>query len=282
MPIFDTPSPISVTIELGAGRVEIVASDRTDTVVEVRPADPSDESDVKTARQTRVEYAGGTLLIAGPRFRPFEFSRKNRSITVSIELPAGSRVQGEAQIGDLRVTGSLGECRFKSGIGHLQVDDCGPLRLNTGAGHVTVGAVAGDAEVTTGIGKVRIGPIDGSAAVKNSSGATDLAAVAGEAKIRSASGDIVIGHAGAGVEAKTASGGIQVREAESGSLNLRTAAGDIEIGIAEGVAAWLDLSTGHGRVHNTLDEVASEPRPSDRTVEVHAHTSFGDLTVRRA
>ncbi|TVT52161.1 DUF4097 family beta strand repeat protein [Amycolatopsis rhizosphaerae] len=282
MPIFDTPSPISVTIELGVGRVDIAASDRTDTMVEVRPADPSDESDVKTARQIRVEYTGGELLITGPKVGPFDFSRKTRSVVVSVELPAGSRLQAHTQVGDLSVTGRLGECRFKSGTGHVQLEDCGPLHLNTGAGHVTIGSVAGDADVSTGTGKVRIGRIDGNAVIKTSGGVTDVATVAGEAKIRSANGDIVIGHAGAGVDAKTSHGGIQVREAEGGSLNLKTALGDIEIGIAEGVAAWLDLSTGHGRMDNKLDQVSAEPGPSEQTVEVHAQTSFGDLTVRRA
>ena len=37
MPTFDTPEPISVTVELSVGDHRIVAGDRTDNVVEVRP-----------------------------------------------------------------------------------------------------------------------------------------------------------------------------------------------------------------------------------------------------
>ena len=40
MPTFETPEPISVSLELGVGDVRIAASERTDTVVEVRPSDP--------------------------------------------------------------------------------------------------------------------------------------------------------------------------------------------------------------------------------------------------
>jgi len=58
MPTFDTPEPISVTVEIGVGDIRIVASDRTDTVVEVRPSDEAKKSDVTAAEQTRVEYAG--------------------------------------------------------------------------------------------------------------------------------------------------------------------------------------------------------------------------------
>ncbi len=37
MPSFDTPEPISVTAHVGAGSIRFTASDRPDTVVEVRP-----------------------------------------------------------------------------------------------------------------------------------------------------------------------------------------------------------------------------------------------------
>ena len=39
MKTFDTPAPITVSLELGVGDVQIEASDRTDTT-EVRPSDP--------------------------------------------------------------------------------------------------------------------------------------------------------------------------------------------------------------------------------------------------
>ena len=69
MPTFQTPEPISVTLELGVGQVRIAASDRADTVVEVRPSDEADQSDVKAAQQVRVEYAGGMLRVTGPKVR---------------------------------------------------------------------------------------------------------------------------------------------------------------------------------------------------------------------
>ena len=55
MPTFDTPRPITVTLEIGVGAVHIAAGDRTDTVVEVRPTDPGRPSDVSAAQRTRVD-----------------------------------------------------------------------------------------------------------------------------------------------------------------------------------------------------------------------------------
>ena len=92
MPIFETPEPISVTVELALGEVRIVASDRTDTVVEVRPSNPAQKSDVAAAAQTRVEYSDGRLVVRGPKgWKQHMWFGARESIDIEIELPAGSR-----------------------------------------------------------------------------------------------------------------------------------------------------------------------------------------------
>jgi hypothetical protein len=281
MPVFATPEPISVTIELRAGDVQIIATDRTDTLVEVRPSDESDESDVEAAQKTRVEYADGVLLVRGLKARAIDFSKKTRSVDVLIELPAGSQVHSDMSVADVRSTGVLGECRFKASVGHFRLDRTGPLRLET-LGHVTVEAVDGDADVATGTGRVQLGHVSGAVVVKNSNGHTEIGTVAGELRVRSANGDISVDRAGAKVDAKTANGSIRIGEVVRASVTLNTSSGDLEIGIAEGTAAWLDLKTGHGRVRNSLDDVSGAPAKSDETVEIRANTSYGEITIRRS
>ncbi len=282
MPVYPTPEPISVTIELAVGEVRLVASDRADTVVRVQPSDETDDSDVKAAQQTRVEYDNGTLTVRGPKSRAFDFSRKTRSVAVLVELPTGSAVHGDLSVGDFHSTGALGPCRFKTSVGHVRLDRTGQLRLNTTAGHITVDAIAGDAEVATGSGRVHIGEIGGAAIIKNSNGNTTIGTVTGELRARAANGDIQVDRASAGVEARTSNGTIRIGEVARDSVTLHTAAGDLEIGVAAGTAAWLDLKTAHGRVHNALTGIGQEPGTSEQTVEVRAHTSYGDITVRRA
>jgi hypothetical protein len=281
MPTFQTPEPISVTVELGVAAVRLVAADRTDTQVVVRPTDESDESDVKTAGQVGVEYANGTLTITGPKSRAFDFSRKTRSVDISIELPTGSRVSGSVQAGDLHGTGRLGECRFKTGAGHLRLADTGPLRLDTGAGHVSAAEIAGNAEIHTGSGKVVLGQIEGTAEVKNSNGDIEIDTVTGEARLRTSNGDISVERAAAGVEAKTANGSLRLGEVARGAVVLETGMGDLEVGIADGTAAWLEVKTGFGRVRNLLDNTDRKPDETD-TVEVRARTTHGDITIRRS
>ncbi|MEV4518284.1 DUF4097 family beta strand repeat-containing protein [Dactylosporangium sp. NPDC049525] len=281
MPVFATPESISVTIELSVGTVRLVASDRTDTVVEVQPSDASDESDVQAAQQTRVEYADGTLTVRGPKSRVFDFSKKTRSVAVLVELPTGSAVHSDVTAGDVTGTGALGECRFKATVGHVRLDRTGPLRLNT-TGHITVGAVAGDADVANGNGRVDLGEIGGAAVIKNSNGDIDVGTVTGELRARTANGRISVDRAGAAVEAKTSNGSIRIGEVARDTVTLDTASGDLEIGVAAGTAAWLDLKTGYGQVRNALDDTGQGPQKSEETVEVRAHTSFGDITVRRS
>ena len=77
-------------MELGVGDLRIVASDRTDTMVEVRPSDAAKKADMTAAEQTRVEYAGGRLLIKAPKsWRQYTFRGGGESVDVQVELPAG-------------------------------------------------------------------------------------------------------------------------------------------------------------------------------------------------
>ncbi|OLR93285.1 DUF4097 family beta strand repeat-containing protein [Actinokineospora bangkokensis] len=281
MPTFDTPDPITLDLELGVGDVLITAGDRADTTVEVRPSDAAEESDVDAARRVRVDLAGGVLRVSGPKIRAFDFSRKSRSVEVVVELPSGSTVAAEAQMANIRATGRLGQCRVKTSMGNVALERTGALRLDTSTGHVTVGAVAGDAEVATGSGAVRIGSVDGAVVVRNSNGGTEIGTAAGDVRVRSANGDIRVERARAAVDAKSSNGSVRVAEVARGSVVLETAMGDLEVGIAAGTAAWLQVDTGFGQVRNLMDD-ADRPAASDETVEVRGRTSYGDITIRRA
>lgn len=282
MPNYDTPEPISVTIDLCSADVRITASDRADTIVEVRPAYEDDAYDVKAASQVSVDYDHGTLQVTGPRAPRFIGpSRKSGSVDVSIELPNGSGVSADVQMGDLRTTGRLGNTSFKTGAGKAWLERAGALNLRTGFGHVTVGGIAGDADISTGGGQIQIGEIAGTATVKTSTGHVTIDAVSGDARVRTSAGDISVAQAGADIDLKTSSGKIRVGEVARGQAAIATSAGDLEIGIAEGTAAWLEMHSGHGHVINLLEEAAG-PDEADETVEVRGRTGYGDITIRRS
>ncbi len=281
MPRFDTEKPITVELEVGVGDVRVTAGERPDTVVEVLPSNPDRPDDVLAAEQTRVEFAGGRLLIKAPknwrRFTPFS---DGGSIDVRIELPEGSELTGATAMGSLDATGRLGACRYTTGMGDLRLDEAGALVLRTGMGDLAIGHTRGDVDVKTGSGTIRIDGIDGNAQIKNSNGESRIGEAGGDLQVRSANGDITIGRAHGAVSAKTAQGHVRM-VIEHGSVVAETGHGALEIGIAEGTAAFLDLSTGFGHVRSELG--ASEP-PADgeHSAEVRARSGHGDITVRRA
>jgi hypothetical protein len=284
MPKFETPQPIAVTVEVYLGRVDIIASDRTDTVVEVRPSDAAKKEDVRAARETEVDFAGGHLTVKGPGgWKMYTLPRAwhTPSLDVSIEVPTGSRLHGTGSLCRFLVTGELGQCELKNSLGDLQLEKAGPLELRTGGGNVTVDEVVSLANVTTGNGTVRIREINGSAVVKNSNGDTTIRDVAGDLQVNTANGNITVERPRGSVVARAASGSIRVFDASGGTMRLETAAGQLDVGIHPGVAAYLDLNTKYGTLQNLLD-TAGQPAQGEETVQVYARNSYGNITIRRA
>jgi len=279
---FETPEPIAVTLSLNIADVRISAGDRAETVVTVAPRDPSRKADVEAAEQTRIEFSGGRVLVKAPRtwkhYAPFKAGRE--SVDVSIELPAGSSVEGDAWAGDLSCTGRLADCRYTTGAGELRLECAGPVLLSTGAGRVSVDVVEGKSEIT-GSGEMRLGELRGPAVVKNLNGVIWIGLAADDLRCTSSNGDISVDHALGAVEARTANGDVRVGDVVRGSVALKTAYGRLEVGVREGTAALLDVASGFGRVDNSL-RASEGPQPSDETVQLHARTSYGDIVIRRS
>jgi DUF4097 and DUF4098 domain-containing protein YvlB len=280
MSTFDTPKPILATIDLVIGDVRISAGDRGATVVAVHPSDKSNMEDRKAAELTRVEYANEQLLVKAPKLRSWLSRRGGGSIDVTIELPSGSHVHGALGSADLHCDGRLGTCRIKTGLGHVRLDQTGTLSLKVGTGDISVDRVTGDAEVTAGSGDVRLRELDGSAVIKNSNGDTWVGVARGDLRLSAANGSIAVDLAQASVGAKSANGDVRLGEVVRGTVVVETHIGDLEVGIREGTAAWLDVSATAGKVHNALN-AADAPEPSTEIVEVRARTSLGEIAIRR-
>lgn len=279
MPSFDTPLPISVSAHVSAGSIQFTAGDRPDTVVEARPHDPKKDQDVRAAEQTEVTYASGVLTVRTPKQR--YLLGRTGAVDVTVELPAGSRIDMTGAWAQVLGEGRLGEVRVKTSSGDVRLDSTGPLHLTASYGSITVDRVEGTAEITTSSGSLRVGFLDGSAVLKNSHGTTTVGAATGDLRVSGANGDIDIARAEGSVSATTAHGTLRVAEVVRGSIQLETSYGAIEIGIREGTAAWLDVSSSSGHVRNTLTDSES-PEKAEDTVEVRARTRSGNIDVRRA
>jgi putative adhesin len=204
---FDTPAPVSAVLDIPAGRVRFVAADRTDTAVEVRPADTSKARDVRVAEQTTVEYGDGVLRIAAPT-RP-RYLGPSGAVDVTVQLPTGSRIEAKVASVELRSTGRLGDVAFEGAHGSIELDEAASARLTTSAGDVSVGRLHGPAEIRTAKGDIRI-----------------TEAVRGTVVLRTEAGDVSVGAtAGASAALDAGTGRGRVRNA------LRSPGGAVDLDI---------------------------------------------------
>jgi hypothetical protein len=209
---FASPAPVSVVLDIPAGRVQFIAADRADATVEVLPADPSKGRDAKAADRTVVAFADGVLRItaaaAGNRL-----VGPSGSVEVTVQVPSGSRVEGRTAGAELRGVGRLGDVVFEGAYRRIKLDEAASVRLTAVDGDVEVGRLGGPAEISTPRGDIRI-----------------VEAVRGTVVLRTESGDISVG-AASGVSATLDAGTGQGRVADtlrndgSPALEIRATAG---------------------------------------------------------
>src|SRR5438270_253977 len=129
--------------------------------------------------------------------------------------------------------------------------------------------------------RISAGELRGPAVVKNLNGPIWIGLAADDLRCSSSNGEISFDRALGAVEAKTANGDVRVGEVVRGTVAVKTAYGRLEIGIREGTAALLDVSSSFGRVENSL-QASEGPQPSDETVQLRARTSYGDILIHRS
>ncbi|MET9422065.1 DUF4097 family beta strand repeat-containing protein [Streptomyces sp. NPDC006540] len=213
---FDTPAPVSAVLDIPAGRIRFIAADRADTTVEVLPADPSKSRDVRTAEQTTVAYADGLLRIHTPEPKNQLFGPSG-ALEVTVQLPAGSRVEAKTASSELRGVGRLGDVTFEGAYRQIKIDEAASIHLTAIDGDVEVGRLGGPAEISTARGDIRIAE-----------------AVRGTVVLRTQSGDISV----------TAAPGV------SASLDAGTTYGRISNTLKNDGTADLDIraTTSHGDI----------------------------------
>ena len=113
--VFDTPKPVVLTIEIGAGSLRVHAAATAETVVRV---------DGPRADEVTVEQRGDEIVVlARDADRGWSFLLGRAPMDVTVTAPAGSSVQ--AQTGSARVTadGELGNTRIRTGSGDLRLGE---------------------------------------------------------------------------------------------------------------------------------------------------------------
>ncbi|RKT05496.1 hypothetical protein BX286_3494 [Streptomyces sp. 3211.6] len=155
MQTFATTAAVSTVLDIPAGRIRLVAADRSDATVEVRPADASRSRDVKAAEETTVEFRDGVLRIAaapgGSRIMG-----NSGHVEVTVQLPAGSHVTATVAAAEFRTAGPLGEVVLEGAQAEVKVEEAASARVTVQAGDVVLGRLNGPAEIGTQKGDITI------------------------------------------------------------------------------------------------------------------------------
>jgi DUF4097 and DUF4098 domain-containing protein YvlB len=178
MATYTTPAAITAVLDIPAGRIQVTAADRADTTVQIQPADPAKSRDVKLAAQVSAEYADGVLRVAGPPAHRIFGS--TGAVEVTVHLPAGSRVEVKAASVQFTTTGPLGDVTLDSAQATVNVEQAATARLTSVDGDITVGRLAGDAQLRTARGDLQVTEASqGTVELLTQSGAITVGAAAG-------------------------------------------------------------------------------------------------------
>jgi len=276
---FPTPGPTRLRVELPSGRITVVADAGGETRVELS-APHGDRAALEWIDEAEVADVGGEIVVRNPH-RRFMFGFNHCGpIEAVLHAPAGSDAHLSIGAGRIETAGRLGELAANTGAGGIRVEACQSARVRTGSGNVDVLDASGAVDATTGAGQVSIGRA-GEVRVTTGAGNARLEEVAGAARFTTGHGNVEVGQAGDSVEAFTASGNIEVRRADHGRVRAKTVSGRVRVGVAEGVAALLDLHSLSGRVRSEL-AASSPPAEGEKHVELILSTVSGNVSVARA
>jgi DUF4097 and DUF4098 domain-containing protein YvlB len=278
MHTFETAGPTALVVRAGAGHVTVRTEDTDRTTVELTALNAAGEDAVAEAR---VEQQRKAVVVDIPRHRGGLF-RPHPCVGIVVTCPTGSTLEVKAESADITATGTYAEALVTTGSGEVTIDDVtGSAKLKSGSGTVTAGRIGKAALISTGSGDVSVDQPGETASLSVGSGDIRIGDVVGNTTAKTGSGDVEVGRLGGALVTKSGSGDLVVRRAASGSLKATGASGSITIGVEEGTAAWLDVSTLTGRVSQELEQTGA-PTDDQRRVEITAHTVSGNLRVHRS
>lgn len=263
---FETPGEVTLDVSLPTGWIEIaaVSGETTEVELDVRGGDEAQEL-LDDARIELREGRGGYEVVVKVEDRRWARFWRRLDVRLEIRAPEGANLRVSTASGDLRARGRFGWFVGEVASGDIEIDE-----------------LVGDAKVKAASGDVRLDSVGGTAIVNTASGNARLGRIAGDAVVKTASGDVLIGDAGADVTVATASGDQRIDAVTAGGVDLKSASGDIRIGIRQGSNLWVDARAMSGDLSSELALDDEPPADDAPLVELRAASMSGDIDVVRA
>jgi hypothetical protein len=253
-------------IEVGnpAGSVSmecIEGADALDVQVEALNDDAEELLDEVAIEATEGDPEQGSavrLRITVPDRRLWE----NPEFGVRITTPPGADARIAVASADVDLRGRFADVTVTGASGDLAVEEASEVELRSASGDVRVGTVHGGAYVRTASADVRIDRVNGAL------------------RVRGASGDVSVEHAADAV-ISTASGDVTVVSATGETVQVRTASGDVSVGVPPGLRVWLELHSVSGRITSHLDDDVADAGDARPDLTLNLESVSGDLLIGR-
>jgi Putative adhesin len=261
---FPCSDPVEISVESWVSGSVVVSGEPTSTVsVEIVPTRYSSHADELLA-EVHVSFDDGQLHIRGPHGISF---RRRFGLDLTIKAPTGSSCSVQTVSADLSCIGELSA-----------------LSMRTASGDVTAESVTGPVEVHSASGDILLNRADNDVTINTASGDIQASRIGGATRINTASGDVVITSCGSSVTAHTASGDIQLGAVANGRVELRSASGDMNVGVVPGLAVYLDLGSTSGDIRSDLEpgDDDSGRDSGDAALQISCRTLSGDIRITRA
>lgn len=268
---FSTDDTIELYVECGRGRVDVTATDTTETTVRITG---------ERADDFLVEQEGHRISVVAPRRDGGFFGKEHRNEVV-VSMPARSALTAKTGSADVVARGPLGAAWVNTGSGDVTVELVeGTTHVQSGSGDVKLDHLELDAKVKTGSGDVRVQRADSDLVIATGSGDVVVERVSAALAVKTGSGDVQVGESSEDLAFTTGSGDLHVALARRGRITAKGASGDILLGFAQDTPVWTDISTVSGRISSNLSN-HGEPAEGQDFVEVRATTASGDIMLQQ-
>jgi putative adhesin len=281
---FKTPGAVRLDIRNGAGEVRLDAgSSQDETTVTLEPLRDNESSTeaIQTARVELHERADGQDVVIDVRGRSKWF--RGAEVLIAVTCPLEPAVEIKTGSADIEGRGLMKSVDVETGSGDVQFADIsGDAEVSAASGDVQISLIGGEARLNTASGDIQVGMIGGDGRVNSASGDVMIRTAGARFEANSASGDVQVKEALGSVSANTASGDQQIGSVIQDSVNLRSASGDIRVGIKEGSRLYVDARSRSGDVTSELPVSDAPPEGDAPLIELRANTMSGDITIHRA
>ena len=280
---FQTPRPVRLDIRNGAGEIRLDALPAHETMVYLEPQ-RDNEASVEAVRSARIELHeradGHDVVIDVRGARRF---LRGAEVLIRVTCPLESHAEIRTGSADIQGRGLFRSVDVETGSGDVRFDDISEdAEISAASGDVEISLVGGEARINTASGDIQIATVGGGGRLNTASGDVVVRTAGGRFEANTASGDVLVREALGSVSINTASGDQEVGSAFHDSINLRSASGDLRVGIKQGSRLYVDARSRSGDVVSELPVSDTPPEGDAPLLELRAHTMSGDITVVRA